>query len=116
MKRTIAAVCVAASMASVGLMAAERAKNVTLTGCVRAGGERNAFVLTKVEGADAPKSRGWKTGYLVKRPSVVALVAAGSSVRLKDHVGRRVSVNGTLEHKEGAQLKARSVRVLSSCS
>lgn len=115
MTRTIAAFCVAASLASVAA-AAERAKAVTLTGCVRGGGERNTFVLTKVEGADAPKSRGWKTGYLLKRRSDVEVVSAASSVRLKDHVGRKVTVTGTLERNDGTQLKARSVRVLSSCS
>ena len=115
MKRTIAAFCMAASMASVAL-AADKAKSVTLTGCVRNGGERNTFVLTKVEGADAPKSRGWKTGYLLKRRGNVEVVSAASSVRLKDHVGRKVTVTGTLDEKGGTQLKARTVRVVSSCS
>lgn len=113
MKRVIAAFWIAASLAS-GAAAAEKAKSVTLTGCVRA--ERNTFVLTKVEGSDAPKSRRWKTGYLLKRRSDLEVVPAASSVRLKDHVGRKVTVNGTLEHKDSTQLKARSVRVLSSCS
>ena len=115
MKRTIAAFCLAASVASVAV-AAEKSKNVTLTGCIRNGGERNTYVLTKVEGADAPKSRGWKTGYLLKRPSAVEVVPASSSIRLKDHVGRKVSVTGTLEQKHGAHMKARSIRVLSTCS
>ena len=115
MKRTIAAFCVAASIATAAA-AAGPAKSVTLTGCVRNGAERNTFVLTKVEGADAPRSRGWKTGYLLKRRSDVAVVPAASAVRLKDHVGRRVTVSGTLEDKNGTRLKARSVRALSSCS
>lgn len=115
MKRMFAAVAVAMSIASVAL-AADKAKNVTLTGCVRNGGERNTFVLTKVEGADAPKSRGWKTGYLLKRRADVEVVAAASSVRLKDHVGRKVTVVGTLEGKDRTQIKARSVRVVSVCS
>ena len=115
MKRTIAAFCLALSVAAAA-MAAEKSKNVTLTGCIRHGGERNTFVLTKVEGTDAPKSRGWKTGYLLKRPSNVDVIPASASVRLKDHVGRKVAVTGTLEHKDRTQVKARSVRVLSSCS
>jgi hypothetical protein len=114
MKRTIAAFCVAAAMASV-VAAAEKPKSVTLTGCVR-GVERNTFILTKVEGTDAPRARGWKTGYLLKRRSNVEVVSGGPSVRLRDHVGRRVSVTGTLEHKEHAQIKARAIRVLSSCA
>jgi hypothetical protein len=115
MKRTIAAFCVATAMASAAL-AADKVKTVTVTGCVKHGGERNTYVLTKVEGADAPKSRGWKTGYILKRRSNLDVVAAASSVRLKDHVGRRVSVTGTVEDKDRTQLKARSVRVLSTCS
>ena len=115
MRRTIAAFCMAASLATAAA-AATKDKTVTLTGCVRNGDARNTFLLTKVEGSDAPKSRGWKTGYLRKRPSNVEIVAAASAVRLKDHVGRRVTVTGTLDQKDRAQLKARSVRVLSSCS
>jgi hypothetical protein len=115
MKRMITAIAVAMTMASVTL-AADKPKNVTLTGCVRNGGERNTFVLTKVEGADAPKARGWKTGYLLKRRTNVEVVSAASSVRLKDHVGRKVTVTGTLEEKDGTQIKARSIRVVSTCS
>jgi len=114
MKRTIAAFCVAVAMASVAV-AAEKTKTVTLTGCVR-GVERNTFVLTKVEGADAPKARGWKTGYIVKRRSNVEVVPGVASIRLKDHVGRRVSVSGTLEQKDRTQIRARSIRVLSPCA
>lgn len=118
MKRTIAAFCVAASMASMASVAfaAGKPKAVTMTGCVRNGGERNTFVLTKVEGADAPKSRGWKTAYLLKRRANVEVVAATSSVRLKNHVGRKVAVTGTVDEKNRRQLKARSIRVISSCS
>jgi hypothetical protein len=121
MKRTIVAFCVAASMATVALAAdkpkpASKTKTVTLTGCVRSGGEPNTFVLTKVEGADAPRARGWKTGYLLKRRTNVDVVAGASSVRLKEHVGRRVTVNGTLDQTGGTQMKVRSLRVLSPCA
>lgn len=124
MKRTVVAFCMAASLATVALAAdgpsvdkpkADKTKWVTLTGCVRNGGERNTFVLTKVEGADAPRARGWKTGYLLKRRTNVDVVAGTSSIRLKDHVGRRVTVAGALEQKDRTQLKVRSIRVLSSC-
>jgi len=115
MKRTIAAFCFAVAVASVAA-AADKPKTVTLTGCVR-GAEQNMYMLTKVEGSDAPRARGWKTGYLLKRPSNVQVVSGTSSVRLRDHVGRRVSVTGTLEQNEKAQrVRARSIRVLSSCA
>lgn len=114
MKRTMAAFFVAAAIASVAA-AAEKPRTVTLTGCVR-GAERNMFVLTQVEGSDAPRARGWKTGYLLKRRSNVEVVAGAPSVRLRDHVGRRVTVTGTLEQKDRAQIRARSIRVLSSCA
>jgi hypothetical protein len=114
MKRTIAAFCAAVAMASVAA-AAQQSRTVTVSGCVRSA-ERNTFLLTKVEGADAPRARGWKTGYLLKRPSNVGLVSGTSAVRLRDHVGRRISVTGTLERTDRTQIRARSVRVLSSCA
>lgn len=121
MKRTVVAFCVAASMATGTLAAdkpkpANKTKTVTLTGCVQNGGERNTFVLTRVEGEDAPRARGWKTGYLLKRRTNVDVASAASSVRLKDHVGRRVTVNGTLDQTERPHLKVRSVRALSACN
>ncbi|MCA1563729.1 MAG: hypothetical protein LC804_26945 [Acidobacteria bacterium] len=115
MKKTIAAFCLAASVASVAL-AADKAKTVTLTGCVRNNGDRNSFVLTKVEGVAAPRARGWKTAYLLKRPGKVEVVAGATSVKVRDHVGRRVAVTGTMEQKGRTVLKARSIRVISSCA
>lgn len=115
MRRTLAAFGAALAIATAAA-AAEKVKTVTLSGCMRSGGERNTFVLTSVEGTDAPKARGWKTGYLLKRPAKVEVIPAAGSVRLRDHVGRRVSVTGTLDRKDGVQLKARSIRVLSSCA
>lgn len=115
MKRTIVAFCAALAMSSAAV-AAQQMKTVTLSGCVRGGAERNTFVLTKVEGADAPRARGWKTGYLLKRPSNLAVVSGTSAIRLRDHVGRRVTVTGTLEQRDRTQIRARSLRVLSSCA
>jgi hypothetical protein len=115
MKRTLAAFCAAVAMSSVAV-AAQKPKTVTLTGCVRSAAERNVFVLTKVDGADAPRARGWKTGYLLKRPSNLEVVPGVSSIRLRDHVGRRVTVTGTLEQKDRAQIRARTIRIVSSCA
>ena len=115
MKRTIAAFCASVAIASVAV-AAEKTKTVTLSGCVRSGAERNTFVLTRVEGEDAPRARGWKTGYLLKRRSNVPVVAGAPSIRLKDHVGRRIVVTGTLEQQDRTQIRARLLRVLSPCA
>src|SRR5687767_3823114 len=57
MKRTIALFCAALAMASVAAVAAaEKPKTVTLSGCVQNGGGRNMYMLTRVEGADAPRA------------------------------------------------------------
>jgi hypothetical protein len=114
MKRTIVAFCMAASVASIAL-AADRTKPVTLTGCLRSGAEHNSFMLTKVEGTDGPKARGWKTGYLLKRPAKVEIVTGAAAIRPKDHLGRRVTVTGVMDEKERI-VKARSIRVHSACA
>jgi hypothetical protein len=85
---------------------------VTIAGCL----ERNdeAFRLKDTEGTSAPKARSWKSGFLKKGSAPINVVDAARGVPLADHVGRRVSVTGTLD---GRDMQARSVRRLSSsCS
>jgi hypothetical protein len=83
---------------------------VTVSGCL----ERNddGFWLTDVSGDDAPKSRSWKSGFLRKRSSSVALVDRGYTHRLATYVGQRVETTGILEDRE---MRVRAVRVLGSC-
>ena len=86
--------------------------NVTVTGCVERDGD--TFWLKDTEGADAPKSRSWKSGFLKKRPSRIELVDATNTLRLSSQVGRRVAATGVLTNRE---MRARSLRSASgSCN
>lgn len=85
---------------------------VTITGCLERDDE--TFRLKDTAGADAPRSRSWKSGFLKKRNSSVEVTDASNRLRLNNHVGERISVTGTLEDKE---LQVRSLRrVASSCT
>jgi hypothetical protein len=84
---------------------------VTLTGClVRSDKD---FRLNDTTGANAPKSRSWKSGFLAKRSATISIVPASSELPLSKHVGERVTVSGTLIER---QMQVRTLRrVSSSC-
>lgn len=90
---------------------AEEAGTVTITGCL----ERDAetYRLKDTTGTDAPKSRSWKSGFLKQGAATIEVIDATNTLRLANHVGRRVSVTGTLVDREvhGHSLR----RVSSSC-
>jgi hypothetical protein len=84
---------------------------VTITGCLEQ--DEDVFRLKNAEGLNAPKARSWKSGFLKKGAAKVEIVDASNRLRLKNHVGKRVSVTGQLHEKE---MLANSVRrVASSC-
>jgi hypothetical protein len=86
-------------------------QGVTIAGCLQHGDE--GFRLKDTTGADAPKSRSWKSGFLKKRSATIGVVDAANRLQLPNHVGQRVSVTGTLEDKE---MSARSLELLAeSC-
>jgi hypothetical protein len=86
--------------------------SVTITGCLER--SKNAFRLRDTAGAQAPKARSWKSGFLKKASTSVGVVAAAERLSLSSHVGERVSVTGTLVDRE---IRARSLqRVAPSCS
>jgi hypothetical protein len=86
---------------------------VTLTGCLEMSVNRDAFRLSDTDGADAPRARTWRTGFLTKRPIPVALVQAPDPHDLQVQVGKRVAATGLLIDRE---LKVSSVRVVgASC-
>jgi hypothetical protein len=85
---------------------------VTLTGCLERDDE--TFRLKDTDGADAPKSRSWKTGFLKKSSTSVEVVDANHQLKLPTHVGQRVSVTGTLVNRE-MQVKSLT-RLAPSCS
>lgn len=85
---------------------------LTITGCLER--DADAFRLTETSGVGAPKARSWKSGFLKKSSSPITVVDADRRSRLQDHVGRRVSVTGTMINRE---IQLGSIRRLSeSCS
>ena len=84
---------------------------VTITGCLERDDE--TFRLKDTDGAAAPKSRSWKTGFLKKSTASVAVVDSSHQLKLPTLVGQRVSVTGTLVDRE---MHVRSLtRVSPSC-
>ena len=89
-----------------------KATPVTITGCLAQDAE--SFQLKDTSGADAPKARSWKSGFLKKRSASVDVVDATNRLKLSNHVGERVSVTGILVDRE---MHGRSIRrVAASCS
>ena len=87
---------------------------VTVTGCLEVSTDGDTFRLNDVEGADAPKSRSWRTGFLKKRPAPVILVEPPDRHALTANVGHRVAATGELANRE---LKIHSLHVVgSSCN
>jgi hypothetical protein len=82
---------------------------VTITGCLEQ--DDDTFRLKDTEGANAPKARSWKSGFLKKGAAKVEIIDASNRLGLKRHVGKRVSVTGQLHEKE---MLANSVRRLSA--
>jgi hypothetical protein len=102
----------AAAMESTSNAASQTATSVTITGCVA--NDEETFWLKDTSGADAPKSRNWKSGFLKKRPAPIELLDATHALRLPNYVGQRVVATGTLVNRE---MRAHSLqRVGSSCS
>ena len=77
----------------------------TIVGCLAF--DDGAFRLKDANGADAPKSRSWKSGFLRKRSATIDVVDANQSLALEAHVGQRVEVAGTLLERE---IQARSLQ------
>ena len=90
--------------------AASTNHGITITGCLDA--DEGAFHLTDASGAEAPRSRSWKSGFLKKRPAEIELADAVGTLNLRSHTGRRVAVTGTLSDRE---MRARAVRVVGAC-
>ncbi len=82
---------------------------VTITGCLELTG-KDRFRLTDTDGANAPKARSWRTGFLKKHSAAMDLVGAADPAALQKQVGRRVAVTGVQADRE---IKVSSVRVVS---
>jgi hypothetical protein len=84
---------------------------VTISGCLQA--HDDSFWLKDPSGADAPKSRSWKTGFLKKHGESVQVVDATRALQLSTYVAQRVTATGTLANRT---MHARSLeRVAASC-
>jgi len=84
---------------------------VTITGCLERDDE--TFRLKNTSGADAPRSRSWKSAFLKKGSAPVEVVDASKRLKLTNHIGQRVSVTGTLSDGE---MRVRSMRrIAASC-
>ena len=86
------------------------AKPVTVVGCLERTDE--GFRLKETSGAEAPKSRSWKSGFLKKSTTSLDVVDTSRTLQLASHVGRRVSVTGMVDDRE---LLARSLRSVGEC-
>jgi hypothetical protein len=90
---------------------AEMPAPVTVSGCLELNDQ--TFRLKDTAGADAPKARSWKSGFLTKRAAAIRLVDAVNTLKLPSHVGQRVSATGTLVDGE---MRARALQsVAPSC-
>jgi hypothetical protein len=86
---------------------------VTLTGCLEMSVDRAEFRLSDTDGVDVPKTRSWRTAFLTKRSTPVALVEAPDYHALQIQVGKRIAATGQLTDRE---MKVSSIRVVgSSC-
>lgn len=72
--------------------------STTLTGCLKAGTEPDSFILTNISGAGSEAAQKTAPGELA-RADVSYKLTADSGVKLKDHVGHKVEVTGTLAGK-----------------
>lgn len=82
---------------------------VTIFGCLEH--SNDTYRLTDTDGADVPKVRSWKTGFLKKGSASVQVVDPGNHAHLSSQIGHRVGITGTLSDR---QLQVRSIRKISS--
>lgn len=95
-----------------GATRSARTPSTTIEGCLERNGD--TFRLKDTTGADAPKARSWKSGFIKKSPASIDVVDASESLGLANRVGTRVSVTGTLVDRE---MQAHAIhRLASTCS
>ena len=82
---------------------------MTIFGCLEH--SNDTYRLTDTDGADVPKVRSWKTGFLKKGSASVQVVDPGNHAHLSSQIGHRVGITGTLSDR---QLQVRSIRKISS--
>lgn len=86
---------------------ATAAEPVTISGCLEMSIDRVRFRLADTEGANAPKARNWRTGFLKKETTPVDLLELGDPATARKYVGQRVTATGVVENRE---MRVRSLR------
>ena len=81
-------------------------QGTTISGCLESTVDEDQFRLTDIDGANAPKARSWRSGFLKRRSTPVELVELSDVVALRRYVGHRVTATGVLT---GRQLRVHSV-------
>jgi hypothetical protein len=83
--------------------------SITITGCLEASVSEDRFRLTDTEGVDVPTSRSWRTGFLKKRSTSVALIEPPDPHALRAQIGQRVAATGLLTSRD---MRVTSLRVI----
>ena len=84
---------------------------VTITGCLEMTVDQTEFRLTDTDGAEAPKARSWRSGFLKKRSAPIELLDAQDAHAL---VGKRVAATGLMA---SGSMKVSALRLVTpSCS
>jgi hypothetical protein len=73
---------------------------VTMTGCLEVSIDNEEFRLTETEGANVPKARSWRSGFLRKQAAPVELLELADPATARKYVGQRVVVTGAVENRE----------------
>ena len=85
----------------------QTAAPVTITGCLEMATDGSEFRLTDTEGDAAPKSRGWRSGFLKKSSAPVELIGMPDARASRTYVGHRVAATGVLTDHD---LRVQSLR------
>ena len=96
---SIVACAVAVAGAQPPAQDAQKAKTVTLTGCLAAGADAKSFTLSDAIPATAEKEQSKEAPKSSEMRSY-RVTAGESSLKLADHVGHRVTLTGTVAEKE----------------
>ena len=102
-------IAASAAAAPVSAAAVDKSSPVTVEGCLEA--DRETYRLTGTSGVRAPRTRSWRTGFLMKQSSTIEIADARSTLGLKNHVGERVAVTGTLVDRK---MHAQRLRIVAA--
>lgn len=85
---------------------------ITISGCFEMSIDGETFRLADTEGANVPKVRTWRSGFLKKQAVPVELLELGDRAAARTYVGQRVTATGVVENRE---MRVRSLRTSGPC-